>query len=126
MEFKILIGPEVVAMERLMPVGQQVQWPIETAVVYAIEGDSPVGRMALMSLKVLEGSWVSDEKRGSTIAYRMMKMMEEFAARIGDTHLLALVYDEQPAVAEYLRRVNFERFPVTMMSKELVRKENVA
>lgn len=124
MDFKFLIGPELEAAEQQMPLGQRVNWPLDTMVLYVFENERVVGRMGVMSIKIIEGTWV--EPGQSTLAFRMMKQMEEFLKSVNNTHASAFVYDEQPQIAEYLKRVGFERFPVTMFIKDLYREENAA
>jgi len=125
MEFRFLIGPEVVEAEQQLPAEQRVAWPFDSIVGYAYEGDRIIGRMGIMSVKLIEGSWVSPDAP-PTIAYRMMKQVLVMLQSLGDTHSLALAYDGQPEVAGYLERVGFERFPVTMYNKVLVEKEKAA
>ena len=124
LEFKFLIGPEVAEAELQIPAEQRVPWPIDSIIMYAMEDGKIVGRMGVMSIKFIEGTWVDESKRSTSLAFRMMKQMEAVLREsLGSTHAMALVYDEQPEVGDYLARVGFERFPVIVYSKELVEKE---
>lgn len=118
MEFKFLFGPEITVAEQALPVEQRVQWPLDSIVAYCFDGEKIIGRMGIMSIKLIEGTWVAPDAAPTT-AFRMMKQMEAVLQHLGNTHAMALVYDEQPKVAEYLTRVGFERFPVTVFSKML-------
>lgn len=117
-EFKFLVGPETTSAEQQLPVGQQVTWPFDSIVLYAFENDRVIGRIGVMAIRVIEGTWA--EPGHTTLAPRLMKQLEAFLKSLGSTHAAALVYDEQPQVAEYLKRIDFKRFPVTMFIKDLV------
>lgn len=124
MEFRFVLGIEAGEMEAQLPVEQRANWPVDTLISYAIEDGKVIGRMAIMSLQVVEGTWVDPEKRSTSLAYRMMKQLEAVQKQaLGRTHSLALVYDEQPEVGEYLQRVGFKRFPVTLYEKSLVEED---
>lgn len=125
LEFQFLVGPELAAAEAQLPVEQRVVWPADTMVAYAIDSGRIIGRMGCMSVKILEGTWVAPDAPPTT-AYRLMKQMEAVLSYLGNTHALAMVYDEHPQIADYLKRVDFERVPVQFYSKELVKKEEAA
>jgi hypothetical protein len=119
MEFTFLIKPEEIALvEARLPPEQQVSWPLDSLVMYAVDGDKIIGRMGVMSIKILEGTWVAPGAPPST-AFRLMTQMLGILPQLGNTHALALAYDETPKIGEYLTRLKFERFPVTLYSKEL-------
>lgn len=124
LEFKFLLGPEVVEAEKRLPENQRVTWPIDSLVMYAVDDERIVGRMGILSLKLIEGTW-ADEAH-PMLGFRMMRQMEAMLQFIGDTHAMAMVYDETPRIGDYLRHAGFERFPITMFCKELVKKEEAA
>lgn len=119
LEFRFLLGPEVEEAEKLIPEGQHVAWPLDSIVMYAYEGETIVGRMGLMSIKFIEGTYIAPTNRGGTLLVKMMNQMQAIIKHLDNTHAMALSYDEQPQVADYLKRLGFDRFPVTVFSKEL-------
>lgn len=124
-EFQFLIGPETVAAEAQMPVEQRVPWPLDSVIMYAFDGDKLVGRMGLMSIKMIEGTWAAPDA-SPTLAYRMMKQMDAMQIYLGSTSSFAMVHDIQPEIAGYLERVGFQRFPVTLYQKMLEMKKEEA
>lgn len=118
MIFKFVVGPETLEFEAQLPVAQRVPWPLDSMVMYALDEERVVGRMGVMSIKFIEGTWA--DITHPTLGFRMMKQMEVVLAHMGNTHAMALVYDDQPRIADYLKHTNFERFPVTVYSKKLL------
>lgn len=123
MEFKFVLGIESAETESQLPKEQQVRWPLDSLVMYCLEDGKIIGRVAAMSLKIFEGTWV-DPNAPPTTAYRMIKQMETaYAAFLGDS-VGAFVADEQPEIGDYLTRIGYEKLPVTFYTKDLtVKKE---
>jgi N-acetylglutamate synthase-like GNAT family acetyltransferase len=119
MEFRFLAGPEILEAEKQIPNDQKVNWPVDSIVMYTYEGEQIVGRMGLMSIKFIEGTYIAPDNRNGRLLLQMMTQMEGVIKYLGNTHAMALSYDEQPQVSDYLKRLGFERFPVTMFDKEL-------
>lgn len=123
-EFTIVVGAETPQYEAQLPAGQQVPWPVDSVVIYALDDDKVVGRMGSMAIKFIEGTWADPSH--PTLGFRMMKKMEFALTQLGNTHAMALVYDETPRVADYLEHAGFSRFPVTVYCKEITKKEEAA
>lgn len=103
---------------------QGTQWPDGTLVLYAVEQGEIVGRQAYLLLPHLEGNWVKEEKRGSTLGYRLVRKMEERVAESGYPVVFAYALDSQPEVGDYLERMGYSRQPVSLWMKEVsARKE---
>jgi hypothetical protein len=126
MEFKFLAGPEVLEAEKQIPDDQKVNWPVDSIVMYCFEGDTVIGRMGIMSFKIVEGTWADPSKQGTTLAFRMMKQMEAMVAYLGEPAINAFSADSQAEVGEYLERYGFERLPITLYTKALVKKKEAA
>lgn len=105
---------------------QGVVWPLDTFGIVAIEDGKVVGRTTIMNLPVIEGTWIDESKRGGTLAVRLVQRIEELYRTLGKTHAMALVYDEQPEIADYLKRFGFEEQPLRFFAKELVAKKEAA
>src|SRR5258705_12024812 len=99
MEFKFLVGPEIAEAEQKLPVEQRVTWPVDSMVMYCFEGDAIIGRMGVMSIKFIEGTWVAPEASGRLL-FQLERQLEAMLQYIGSTHAIALAYDEQPKVAD--------------------------
>lgn len=112
MEFLLLDGEQASKVDG-------VPWPADTVVLYGTEAGRMVARSAMMNLTVIEGSFVAEDKRGTSLAFRMLKEMETIFRAANKSHAMAMAADDQPEVAEYLSRVGFERLPVTMYQKKL-------
>ena len=94
------------------------QWPVDTIGVLAIEDEtSVVGQTAILNLPVIEGTTVADDKKGGTLAYRLIKRVEELYRELGKTHAMALA--ASPEVEGYLERVGYKKLPVVLYTKEL-------
>jgi N-acetylglutamate synthase-like GNAT family acetyltransferase len=94
------------------------QWPIDTIGVLAIEDDkSVVGQTAIINLPVIEGTIVAEERRGTTLLYRLIKRVEELYRELGKSHSWAMA--ASPEVESYLERLGYQKVPVTLYTKEL-------
>lgn len=120
-EYKLLTAIE---LNEIDPQG--VQWPLDTFGIVALEDGKVVGRTTIMNLPVIEGTWIEESKRGGTLAVRLVQRIEELYKTLGKTHAMALVYNEQPEIAEYLKRFGFEEQPLRFYAKELVAKKEAA
>lgn len=101
-----------------------IQWPnpVMSApiVVFAYEGDRVVGRSAILPVDCIEGTMVAEDKKGTSLAFRLLRRIEELYRANGRTHAIAFAHDDQPEVAEYLERVGYVKSPLTVYSKQLV------
>ena len=118
-EFVEKVGADAQAID---PEG--IKWP-ETkpsavVVVFAYEGDRIVGRSAILPVDVIEGTMVAEDKRGTSLAFRLLRRVEELYLQAGRTHAIAFAHDDQPEVAEYLERIGYAKSPLTVYSKQLV------
>lgn len=115
-EFRVLTGDEARLVD---PEG--IAWPASAAVVFAIENNRIVGRSAILGADIVEGTWTSPEKRGTSLAFRLIRRVEELYKAHGRTHAIAFVSTEQPEVAGYLERAGYEKSPLMVYSKVLVK-----
>lgn len=107
----------------------EIEWPEDSRVVLAIENGEMVGRSSLSAIPMasilnfsfVEGSWVHESKRGTSLAYRLLKKVENVFRSNGKTHALAMAHDDQPAIGDYLIRFGYARLPVTVYVKQLVK-----
>ena len=90
----------------------------ETSVaIVAQDGDEIVARAFLVSPTHLEGSWIREDRRGGTLAKRMMDRVEQEAKAMGLKKLLVYAMSEQHEM--YLQRLGFSNLPLTLWIKEL-------
>lgn len=104
----------------LQPADSRIDWPEGSIVLGAFASDgSMVGRIAIIDLPHIEGTWVADKFRRGTLAFRLIRGIEDIMRRIGRSHVFAFAYDTQPEVSSYLERVGYKRMPLTVWVKEL-------
>lgn len=123
-EFRVVDGEEA----RLLDPAH-MDWPIDSKVVFAFENNEVIGRssltimpmIAVLNTSIIEGSWIREAKRGTSLAFRLIKKVEEVFRENNKTHALAFAYDAQPEIADYLSRVGFEKLPLTIYMKQLVK-----
>lgn len=120
-EFRFLIGPEIIEAEQSIPDDQKISWPLDSIVLFAYEDGKVVGRIGIMAIKIVEGTYADPSKRGGRLPLELMKRMEAMQAYLGEPNINAPVYDEQAEVADYLTRVGFERVPLTLYTKLLLK-----
>lgn len=127
-EFRVVDGEEA----RLLDPAK-LDWPLDSKVLFAFENNQVVGRssltimpmIAVVNTSLIEGSWVREDKRGTSLAFRLIKKVEDLFRENNKTHALAFAYDAQPEIADYLTRVGFEKLPLTIYMKQLVETEGV-
>lgn len=98
---------------------QNVQWPDGSDVLYAVEQNAIVGRIGRIYLPIIEGAWVAEEKRGSSLAVRLMRSMEDLIKTSGTSHSFAHTYDGQPEIENLLARYGYKQMPLKIWYKEL-------
>lgn len=113
-EYKLLTGPELNAIDP-----QGVQWPWDTFAIVAFEGERIVGRLAIRNMPVLEGWFVSEDKRVGEISDELVTRAENFLQSLGATHTACLSYDEAPALRRVIHSYGYKDFPVQLHVKEL-------
>ncbi len=95
-----------------------VEWPAHSIVVFAHEGDKVVARSAIVPVPHIEGTWVDESKRGSTVAPRLIKVVEEALRSQGATCAFAFTPDDQPEIGDYMERFGYKEQPMRIWLKE--------
>jgi N-acetylglutamate synthase-like GNAT family acetyltransferase len=121
-EFMIVDGAEAKIIDPA-----HLDWPDDSKVVFVVQDDNVVGRssmftlpmIAILNLSMIEGTWIAEEKRGTSLAARLIKKVESVFRENGKTHAYAFAYDEHPEVADYLQRFGFQKMPLTIYMKQL-------
>lgn len=116
MEFRVLNGTEARAAD---PQGQE--WPDNTEAIIAVEDEKVVGFTAWLFLPHIEGTFVVPEKRHTSLGFRLVRNMEQLLAARNISHSFAYAYDRQPEVSDYLERLGYEKIPVSVWIKPLVK-----
>lgn len=111
-DFRAMDGSEARAID---PEG--VQWPDGAIVLYAVEDEEIVGRQAYLLFPHLEGAWVRGDKRGTSLAFRLVREMEKTVAETGYPAVFAYALDTHPEVAGYLERMGYSKLPLTVWTK---------
>lgn len=89
----------------------------KSIVIVAKDGNEIVGRIMLLNLAHIEGTWVAPQHRGGTIGWRMIRMIEKAAQRIGITKLFA--YTDTDQNGEYVERLGYRKTNFVVWVKEL-------
>lgn len=113
-EFYDMTGAEARA---ILPDGPA--WQNNSTVTLAIEGERVVGHSSILATNLVEGTVVSADKIGSTLAFRLLRHMEELMKAGGNEAAFAFAPDDDPKVGEYLSRTGYVRLPVTLYLKKL-------
>lgn len=113
-QFQILMGKEARAIDP-----DKIEWPDDTIVVYAREGEKIVGRSTIMQIPHIEGTWVDEQHRRSTLAPRLVAKVESIMKQANKKASFAFIQNSQPEVAGYMERIGYARMPLEVFSKEL-------
>lgn len=112
MDIRVITGDEVQRLEQ--PDG--VPWPAGTDLVCGFQDGKMIGRVACLPLYHLEGTWVDEAHRRSTLAYRLLSRMESELQNAGLTAIWA--YSASDEVTDYLKRLGYKEQPVKVLTKE--------
>ena len=93
--------------------------PARTIAIVAEDNGEIVGRMLLMDMVHLEGSWVRPDHRNGSVGYRMFQRVLAEAKRIGITGLMAYTDKTDLDVTNYMERLGFEKQPFWVWSKDI-------
>lgn len=97
---------------------------LESAAVFAafLPTGKLVGRTAIVPLYFIEGTYVDPEYRGTSLAVRLIKAVENHMRELGNESVLAMSRDADPQVGDYLSRFGYEQLPVSVWIKNLKEK----
>ena len=113
-EIKILDRSE---MDRLKSIEEgYVPNPEQGIVIIAEENGEIIGRMMMLDMVHIEGTWVHPNHRGGTVGARLMKRLVKEAKDIGISKLVA--YSDM-MTDDYMARLGFKRQPFTIWTKEI-------
>jgi ribosomal protein S18 acetylase RimI-like enzyme len=116
MEIRELTPDEIIAAREI----DGVEFPVESVILGAVDDNGKiVGRIALMSLLHIEGTWVDEAHRGGSLAVRLVKKAENLLAANGFTSAIAYVAETQPEIGDYLQRFGYSRLPLAVWQKPL-------
>lgn len=105
-------------------------WPENSHILYAIDEDKNiVGRMGLLQLPHIEGTWIDEKSRSGLIGARMLAKMENLLIEHNRTAAFAFVKDENAEdikIQEYMERFGYIELPIKVYIKALVNEEKVA
>ena len=91
--------------------------PASSIAIVAKNDKEIVGRMLLLSLAHIEGTWIQPEIRRGSILVKLMREMEKQAKLLGLKTLFA--YSENEEVDDYLMRLGYKKTPLTIFEKEI-------
>lgn len=93
--------------------------PPEFAFVAAFDSHGLAGRMGMVPLPHIEGTWVRPDLRGSRTGIKLLREIEKIVSDSGRTHVWAFAYDEQPEIRSYYERMGYVKMPLTVWVKDL-------
>lgn len=97
-----------------------INWPPDTVLIVAKDNQGEIaGISTILQLAHIEGTWVRESERGTPLAYRLVKRVEQRLKDAGKTHAFAFVDVAQPEVLGYMARLGYSKMPMIVMSKEL-------
>ena len=98
-----------------------VAFPPENSIILgAVDASgNVVGRIVLMSLVHLEGTWVAPEYRGSRLAIKLVAAAEQTLLQNGLTSVIAYTPKSDPKIGQYMRRVGYAELPIEVWQKFL-------
>lgn len=94
-------------------------WPDTSTVCLAVEGERVVGHSSLVTTVLIEGTVVAEDKSGTSLAFRLVRHMEDILKAGGNPAAFAFAPDDDPKVGEYLMRTGYVQLPVTLYLKKL-------
>lgn len=106
---------------------ENLPWPGDSAVLYAIENNEVVGRMGIIELPHIEGTWIREDKRNSSIGFRLITKLENILEEENRSAIFAFAANNQPEISNYLERLGYSLMPVKIYMKPLIdtnKKEN--
>lgn len=115
MEIKILDNNEYDLLKST-PDGELFT-PENSIVIVAVNGNGVEGRTSLMNLIHLEGTWVAEDKRGTTLGYRLEKAAIDKARELGLKYIHT--YSPNDEISDVLSRLGWKEVPVKVFAKEL-------
>ena len=102
-------------------------WPENSHILYAIDEDKNIiGRMGLLQLPHIEGTWVDEKYRSGLIGARMLVKMENLLIEYERTAAFAFVKSDDIKVQEYMKRFGYVELPIKVYIKALINEEKVA
>lgn len=120
-EFRWLDGE---AARLLDPDG--IEWPGDTHVLYVFEGEQIIARSSIMSVPMIEGTWIEPERRNGTLATRIIREVEKHYRDNGEEAAMAFIPSDQPEIADYMMRLGYQEKPLRFFLKPLVERAEAA
>jgi len=91
--------------------------PQQSIAVVAKQDGRIIGRMLLVGMAHIEGTWIADDFRNGTIAVRMIREMEKQATETGLKTIFA--YSDRPEIDEYMERLGYASTNMKVFRKDL-------
>lgn len=91
--------------------------PDNSIAVIARNEGKILGRVLLIRPFHIEGTWIDEEYRKSSVGYRMFMHIEREARTMGHTRIFSYAPNEE--IEGYLERLGYKKLPVTVWAKDL-------
>lgn len=102
----------------------RVPWPPISHVLYAFnENKGIIGRMGLLQLPHIEGTWIREDHRNGLIGARMLLKMENLLIENERRAAFAFIKNENTediTIQKYIERMGYVELPLKVYIKALV------
>ena len=98
---------------------QEIPWPADSVVAYAIEDNEIIGRVGLLQFPHIEGTWIRDDKRNGFILMRLMNKVEEVLENENRASVFSFAESNNTEVQDYLKRLGYVEMPLKIFAKKL-------
>jgi len=115
-EYKVVNG----AAARKIDI-QNLPWPNDATVIYAIDTNSNeiIGRLALMNVLHIEGAWIKEDRRNSIVLPRLFEEIESILKQDERTSALSFVNENDKKLIEQMPKRNYVKLPYNVFLKNL-------
>lgn len=99
---------------------EALAWPDDSVVIYAFnENNEIIGRIGAVAILHIEGVWVREDNRSSSIFQNLVNKIEELLKEENRKVAMAFALDSNPDMKNYLERLDYSEMPFTVYCKSL-------
>ncbi len=103
---------------------ENIKWPHDSVILYALEENGEnreiVGRIGIIQLPHIEGTWIREDKRNSRVLSRLISKVENILEEAGRTAVFSFADKRDANVINYLERLGYTQLPLKVYMKPLV------
>ena len=114
MEFLKLTGSQARLVE------PHKEWPIDAFVIYAIEDEKILGRIAIVVLPHIENLEVEDNNKNGFLMKQLLEEAENVLKNFNRTCAASFIMNDNLTAINYAKRLGYEKLPAEVYIKSLV------